>query len=223
MRVSPKMSPKGSKRAASKKASRSGTPRKAAKKTAKKITKKFTKGVATEPSKRATKETSPKKSAAKRKTPVVGIVYGSPSDESYAAECAKILTEQFDIPCEQKLLSAHRMPDATHAYGKSAEKRGLKIIIGMAGMAAHLPGVLASLTTLPVLGVPLPGPHIDGTDALLSIVQMPAGVPVGTLALGKAGAKNAALLAARILALEDEAIGVKVRRLVEEMEGGARV
>jgi 5-(carboxyamino)imidazole ribonucleotide mutase len=163
------------------------------------------------------------KRALSQKAPVVGIVYGSPSDESYVAECAKILTERFGIPCEQKLLSAHRMPDATHKYGKSAKKRGLKLIIGMAGMAAHLPGVLASLTTLPVLGVPLPGPHIDGTDALLSIVQMPAGVPVGSLAVGKAGAKNAALLAARILALEDGKIAAKVERLVEEMEGGARV
>jgi 5-(carboxyamino)imidazole ribonucleotide mutase len=153
----------------------------------------------------------------------VGIVYGSPSDEAIALECKKILEERLGVPCEATCLSAHRQPEATADYAKSARSRGLHVIIAMAGMAAHLPGVVASLTTLPVLGVPLAGPHIEGMDALLSMAQMPAGVPVGTLAIGKAGSRNAALLAGRILALDDPRIAAKLDEIAKFMEAGGRV
>jgi 5-(carboxyamino)imidazole ribonucleotide mutase len=134
--------------------------------------------------------------------PLVGIIMGSASDWDVVKEAHKILDE-FDVPHEYKVLSAHRAPAAVTEYATTAETRGLKIIIGAAGGAAHLAGVLAAQTLLPVLGIPMESPALKGMDSLLSTVQMPAGIPVGTLAIGKAGAKNAALLAVGILALSD--------------------
>jgi 5-(carboxyamino)imidazole ribonucleotide mutase len=120
------------------------------------------------------------------------------------------------VPHECKAISAHRQPATLHGYVKEAEGRGVRVFIGAAGGAAHLPGVLASLTAKPVLGVPMKGWATEGLDALLSIAQMPAGVPVGTLAIGKAGAKNAAILAAQMLALSEPAIGKAVLAMREE-------
>ncbi len=134
--------------------------------------------------------------------PKVGIIMGSASDWDVVREAHKILDE-FEVPHEYKVLSAHRAPAAVTEYATTAETRGLKVIIGAAGGAAHLAGVLAAQTLLPVLGIPMESPALKGMDSLLSTVQMPAGIPVGTLAIGKAGAKNAALLAVGILALND--------------------
>src|SRR5690554_5872166 len=128
---------------------------------------------------------------------LVGVVMGSDSDWSVMQAAAQAL-EEFGIPYEKDVVSAHRMPEQMIAYGRSAEERGLRVIIAGAGGAAHLPGMLASVTPLPVIGVPVPLAHLDGLDSLLSIVQMPAGVPVATVSVG--GARNAGLLAARILA-----------------------
>ncbi len=129
----------------------------------------------------------------------VAILMGSKSDWDFMEETSKIL-DKFNIPHEARALSAHRTPEALSEYLKSAEKRGVEVFIAAAGGAAHLPGVVASKTTLPVLGVPIPSStFVNGLDALLSIVQMPAGIPVGTLAVGKAGATNAGILAAQIL------------------------
>ena len=136
--------------------------------------------------------------------PLVGIVIGSKSDWDVISAAADLLAE-LGIPHETSVLSAHRTPDEALAYAESAEGRGLKVLIAGAGGAAHLAGVLAAKTLLPVLGVPIPS-LLNGLDSLLSTVQMPAGVPVGTLAIGKAGATNAALLAAEILALSDSAL-----------------
>jgi 5-(carboxyamino)imidazole ribonucleotide mutase len=135
----------------------------------------------------------------------VAILLGSSSDETTMQSCVDYLTK-FGIACELKVSSAHRNPEATAQFCKDAEKNGFSIIIAAAGMAAHLPGVAASFTTLPVIGVPLEGSALNGVDALYSIVQMPAGIPVATVAIGSAGAKNAAVLAAEILALHDPAI-----------------
>jgi 5-(carboxyamino)imidazole ribonucleotide mutase len=132
-------------------------------------------------------------------TPLVGIIMGSRNDWETMKGASAVLTE-FGIPHESRALSAHRSPDLVADYAKSAESRGLEVIIAAAGMAAALPGVVAAMTTLPVLGVPMEGKIMGGLDAVLSMVQMPGGVPVGTLAVGSAGAKNAALLAIRILA-----------------------
>jgi len=134
--------------------------------------------------------------------PLVGIIMGSQSDWETMKNAHDILHE-LDIPHECKIVSAHRTPDRMYEYGKSALGRGLKVIIAGAGGAAHLPGMVASLTPLPVLGVPVQSRTLKGLDSLLSIVQMPGGVPVGTLAIGDAGAKNAALLAASILGTQD--------------------
>jgi 5-(carboxyamino)imidazole ribonucleotide mutase len=133
----------------------------------------------------------------------VGIIMGSRSDWSVMSEAADIL-EKLGVRHEVRVVSAHRTPDRLFAYAKGARSRGLKVIIAGAGGAAHLPGMASSLTTLPVLGVPVAATGLNGMDSLLSIVQMPGGVPVGTLAIGKPGAKNAALLAAAILALGDK-------------------
>lgn len=130
---------------------------------------------------------------------------GSQSDWETMSEAAKILDE-FNICYETKIVSAHRTPDRLYAYASGAKAQGLKIIIAGAGGAAHLPGMAAALTSLPVLGVPVESKSLKGMDSLLSIVQMPGGIPVGTLAIGKPGAKNAGLLAASILALSDETI-----------------
>lgn len=131
--------------------------------------------------------------------PRVGIIMGSSSDWPTMKHAAELL-ERFGVPFESKVVSAHRMPDAMFDYAKSAAPRGLEAVIAGAGGAAHLPGMVASQTTVPVLGVPIQSKALNGLDSLLSIVQMPAGVPVATLAIGDAGAKNAALLAVSILA-----------------------
>jgi 5-(carboxyamino)imidazole ribonucleotide mutase len=134
---------------------------------------------------------------------------GSKSDLGVMSQAAETL-EKLDIPYELRIISAHRRLDATKQWANSARERGLKVIIAGAGLAAHLPGVVAAATTLPVLGVPLIGPTLGAIDALYSIVQMPKGIPVGTLAIGKAGAINAALLAAQILAVTDSGIAEKI-------------
>jgi 5-(carboxyamino)imidazole ribonucleotide mutase len=137
--------------------------------------------------------------------PVVSIVMGSKSDLEIMNEAVEILKE-FKISYETRIISAHRTPDKAHEFGKTAESRGIKIIIAGAGKAAHLAGVMASLTTLPIIGVPMPTSDLGGMDSLLSTVQMPGGIPVAATAIGKAGAKNAALLAVAILALSDNSL-----------------
>jgi 5-(carboxyamino)imidazole ribonucleotide mutase len=141
--------------------------------------------------------------------PVVGVIMGSQSDWETMQNTTKILAD-FGVPFETKVMSAHRTPSRLTAYGSSAISRRLKVIIAGAGGAAALPGMLAALTTLPVLGVPMQSKFLDGLDSLLSIAQMPAGIPVGTLAVGNSGAKNAALLAISILALSDNKLAAKL-------------
>ena len=138
-------------------------------------------------------------------SPLIGVIMGSQSDWETMQHAVDVL-KQLDIPFEAKIVSAHRTPDRMIEYAKTARKRGLKIIIAGAGGAAHLPGMVASMTTLPVLGVPVESKALKGMDSLLSIAQMPGGIPVGTLAIGKAGAKNAALLAASILSIQDKGL-----------------
>jgi 5-(carboxyamino)imidazole ribonucleotide mutase len=133
---------------------------------------------------------------------VVGIIMGSQSDWPTLKKAAEILDE-LQVPFETRIVSAHRTPERLYEYAKSAKGRGLKVIIAGAGGAAHLPGMTASMTPIPVLGVPIPTTALSGQDSLYSIVQMPAGVPVGTLAIGDMGATNAGLLAAQILAIAD--------------------
>ncbi len=140
----------------------------------------------------------------------IALVMGSNSDWSTLGEAAQILNE-LNISHEIKIISAHRTPDRLYQFAKSAETKGIKIIIAGAGGAAHLPGMIASLTTRPVLGVPVRSKTLDGLDSLLSIVQMPAGIPVASLAIGKSGAKNAALYAASMLALSDQHILKKLK------------
>ncbi|MEU9061968.1 5-(carboxyamino)imidazole ribonucleotide mutase [Streptomyces sp. NPDC048430] len=147
--------------------------------------------------------------------PVVGIVMGSDSDWPVMEAAAKALGE-FEIPHEVDVVSAHRMPHEMIAYGERAADRGLKVIIAGAGGAAHLPGMLASVTPLPVIGVPVPLKYLDGMDSLLSIVQMPAGVPVATVSVG--GARNAGLLAARILAAHDSALLERMKDFQQELK-----
>ncbi|MBU6298727.1 MAG: 5-(carboxyamino)imidazole ribonucleotide mutase [Alphaproteobacteria bacterium] len=142
-------------------------------------------------------------------SPVVGLIMGSQSDWPCLRAAAELL-ESLGIPYESKIVSAHRTPDRMSAYAKAAAGRGLKVIIAAAGGAAHLPGMTASMTTLPVLGVPIKSKALKGLDSLLSIVQMPGGVPVATFAIGEAGAKNAALHAAAILALSDDALAARL-------------
>ncbi len=134
--------------------------------------------------------------------PIVGVVMGSKSDYDVLLPCLDLLRE-FAVPHEARIVSAHRTPDWLFEYAEQAQPRGLKIIIAGAGGAAHLPGMMAAKTTLPVLAVPIPSTCLQGMDSLLSIVQMPKGIPVATLAIGKPGAANAALLAVAILALQD--------------------
>ena len=141
--------------------------------------------------------------------PDVAILLGSKTDEEVMRASADYLTK-FGISYEMKVLSAHRQPEETAEFVRCAEKNGYKLMIAAAGMAAHLPGFCASLTTLPVIGVPLSGSELNGVDALYSIVQMPAGIPVATVAIGSAGAKNAAVLAAEILALSNNSIKQKL-------------
>jgi phosphoribosylaminoimidazole carboxylase PurE protein len=152
---------------------------------------------------------------------VVSVVMGSDSDLPVMEETVKVL-EAFAIPHELYLTSAHRTPERTSLYARSAAKRGVKVIIVGAGAAAHLAGVIASQTLLPVIGVPIDATSLKGMDALLATVQMPGGIPVATMAIGKAGAKNAALFAVRILALDDAELLKKlqayVRKMVQEVE-----
>ncbi len=143
-------------------------------------------------------------------TPLVGIVMGSKSDWETMKTATDMLSE-LGIGFEAKALSAHRNPAQVHEWASTAEARGLKVVIAAAGMAAALPGVVAAVTQLPVLGVPMETRVMGGMDSLLSMAQMPGGIPVGTLAVGKAGAKNAALLAAAILALSDDAIHARLK------------
>jgi 5-(carboxyamino)imidazole ribonucleotide mutase len=140
---------------------------------------------------------------------VIGIVMGSTSDWEIMRAAAKML-EDFGVPYEAKAMSAHRTPHAVAEWAEGAKKRGLKAIIAAAGGAAHLAGVVAAHTTLPVLGVPMPSKHLQGLDSLLSTVQMPKGIPVATFAIGEAGAANAALFAVALLALSDEKLDRKL-------------
>jgi 5-(carboxyamino)imidazole ribonucleotide mutase len=151
--------------------------------------------------------------------PLVGIVMGSDSDWPVMGEASRALQE-FGIPHEVDVVSAHRMPDEMIAYGQQAAGRGLRVIIAGAGGAAHLPGMLASVTPLPVIGVPVPLKYLDGMDSLLSIVQMPAGVPVATVSI--AGARNAGLLAARILAAGEGELAAALRERMVEFQGSLR-
>ncbi len=151
--------------------------------------------------------------------PVVGIVLGSASDWEMVEPAAALL-RKWDIGVEVTVASAHRSPQRVEAYVREAAGRGLKIIIAAAGAAAHLAGVIASHTTLPVIGVPIPSSDLKGLDSLLATVQMPAGVPVATMALGSAGARNAAIFAAQILALSDARIVEILRRHKQELADG---
>ena len=150
--------------------------------------------------------------------PFVGVVMGSDSDWPVMAAAAAALDE-FGVPYEADVVSAHRMPHDMVRYGDEAAARGLKVIIAGAGGAAHLPGMLAAVSPLPVIGVPVPLAHLDGLDSLLSIVSMPAGIPVATVAVG--GARNAGLLAVRILAAGDEALLARMRRFQQELRDQA--
>lgn len=152
----------------------------------------------------------------KKAAPVVSVVMGSDSDLHIMQEALTIL-DAFGIPNELYLSSAHRAPERTTAYAVGAAARGVRIIIAGAGAAAHLAGVIASQTTLPVIGVPIAATSLGGLDALLSTLQMPGGIPVATMAIGKAGAKNAALMAVRILALTDKTLSKKMDGYVENM------
>jgi 5-(carboxyamino)imidazole ribonucleotide mutase len=147
--------------------------------------------------------------------PLVGIIMGSRSDWETMRHAAEML-DTLGVPYETKVVSAHRTPKRLYDYAHSARERGLRVIVAGAGGAAHLPGMAASMTSLPVLGVPVETQSLKGMDSLLSIVQMPAGVPVGTLAIGKSGAINAALLAASILASSDTQLAARIDRFREE-------
>ena len=142
--------------------------------------------------------------------PIVGVVMGSDTDYPVVESCLVTL-EEFDIPYDVRVMSAHRTPDRVHAYASTARLKGFKVLIAAAGGAAHLAGVLSSLTTLPVIGIPIQTPTLGGADSLYSTVQMPAGVPVATVAIGKAGAQNAALLATEILALSDDTLQTRLQ------------
>ena len=153
--------------------------------------------------------------------PLVGVIMGSKSDYEHLAPACELLTH-LGIPFEAKVVSAHRTPDEMFRYAEEAETRGLMVIIAGAGGAAHLPGMVAAKTLVPVLGVPVPATNLNGLDALLSIVQMPAGVPVGTLAIGKPGATNAAILAAEIVGTHQPAIRAKLRAWRESRAADVR-
>jgi len=143
-------------------------------------------------------------------SPLVGVIMGSASDYEHLAPACEMLDE-FGVPYEKSVVSAHRTPDWMFEYAASAEARGLMVIIAAAGGAAHLPGMVASKTLVPVLGVPMPATALHGIDALLSIVQMPAGIPVGTLAIGKPGAANAGILAAEIVGIQLPEVRERIR------------
>lgn len=152
----------------------------------------------------------------------VAVICGSRSDLPTLKGCFDVL-DSYGIGWEASVISAHRQPDALHAYVREAEGRGVQVFIGAAGLAAHLPGVLASLTARPVIGVPLDGGALGGADALYAIVQMPPGVPVASVAIGSAGAKNAGHLAARILAVGDPAVAERVEAFRAEQAAGADI
>ena len=143
--------------------------------------------------------------------PLVGIIMGSKTDHETMKPAIELL-EEFGVPFEAKIVSAHRTPDQMFKYASGAEARGIKVIIAAAGGAAHLPGMTATKTTLPVLGVPISSTELNGLDSLLSIAQMPKGIPVGTLAIGKPGAANAALFAMQILALTDKKLSARLKK-----------
>ncbi len=151
--------------------------------------------------------------------PSVAIIMGSTSDKEIMQSCSEYL-DYFGISSDARILSAHRQPEETSMFARNAESAGYKVIIAAAGMAAHLPGVVAAQTTLPVIGVPLSASELGGVDALYSIVQMPAGIPVATVAIGKTGARNAAVLAAEILGLTDA--GVR-NKLLEFRKNGSKL
>ena len=151
--------------------------------------------------------------------PLVGVVMGSRSDEPYVKETLSAL-EKLGIEYEVNIMSAHRAPEKAREYGKTARERGLEVLIAAAGGAAHLPGVLASWTTLPVIGIPLPTTDLKGVDALHAIVQMPGGIPVATVAIGTAGARNAAYLTAEILGLKYPQIAEAYQEYRDGLQGG---
>ena len=151
-----------------------------------------------------------------KKNPIVSIIMGSQSDWESVKPASKIL-EEFSIPHECKIISAHRTPDRHKTFATNAKKRGIKVILAAAGGAAHLAGVTAAHTSLPVLGIPMES-KLSGLDSLLSTVQMPSGVPVATFAVGSAGSKNAALFAIRVIALEDSLIANKLDQYIKKME-----
>jgi 5-(carboxyamino)imidazole ribonucleotide mutase len=151
--------------------------------------------------------------------PLVSVVMGSKSDAEVIQPCMDILSK-LGIEHEVNVISAHRTPEKARAFGQGARARGIEVIIAAAGGAAHLPGVLASWTTLPVIGVPIPSGELKGVDALYAIVQMPAGIPVATVAIGSAGAKNAAFLAAEILGLKHETIRMNYEKYRQELAAG---
>jgi 5-(carboxyamino)imidazole ribonucleotide mutase len=143
--------------------------------------------------------------------PLVAVIMGSKTDHETMKPAIELF-EEFGVPFEAKIVSAHRTPDQMFKYASGAEARGIKVIIAAAGGAAHLPGMTATKTTLPVLGVPISSTELNGLDSLLSIAQMPKGIPVGTLAIGKPGAANAALLAMQILALNDKKLSARLKK-----------
>ena len=149
--------------------------------------------------------------------PLVGVVMGSDSDWEVMQHAARVLKD-FGVPCETKVVSAHRTPDAMFTYAEEARGRGLRCIIAGAGGAAHLPGMIASKTTLPVLGVPVPSRHLAGQDSLYSIVQMPRGIPVATFAIGEAGAANAGLFAVSLLANSDASLADRLAQYRESLK-----
>jgi 5-(carboxyamino)imidazole ribonucleotide mutase len=153
--------------------------------------------------------------------PEVGVILGSKSDLPLMELCLKQL-EEFDIDTELKICSAHRDPAGVMEWASTAGERGLKVVIAAAGGAAHLPGVVAAWTNLPVVGVPVPTQHLGGVDSLYSIVQMPAGIPVATMAIGEAGAKNAAWFAARVLGLTDPQLASRHREKRQALAAGGR-
>src|SRR5262245_66156823 len=154
--------------------------------------------------------------------PTVAVICGSRSDLPTLKGCFDVL-DSYDIGWEASVISAHRQADALHAYVAEAEAAGVQLFIGAAGLAAHLPGVLASLTARPVIGVPLDGGALGGADALYAVVQMPPGVPVAAVAIGSAGAKNAGHLAARILAVGDPALAERVQQFRTDQAAGAEI
>ena len=154
-----------------------------------------------------------------KKTPVVGILMGSDSDYDIMVEAAKVL-KQFEIPFEMIVSSAHRTPERTMEYVRGARDKGIKVLIAGAGAAAHLAGVVAAETMLPVIAVPIDATSMRGLDALLAMVQMPAGIPVATMAIGLAGSRNAGIFAARMLATEDLELEKKLRQFKKDMAAG---